>query len=38
MTILLVKLGGSITSRVYDDNSGAYKKVKEFGRAHGTII
>jgi len=32
------KIRSLITSRVYDDNSEAYKKVKEFGRAQGTII
>ena len=32
------KIRGCITSNVYDDNSEAYGKVREFERAQGTII
>ena len=32
------KIRGFITSNVYDDNSEAYGKVREFERAPGTII
>ena len=32
------KIRGLITSNVYDNNSVAYGKVREFERAQGTII
>ena len=32
------KIRGSITSNVYDDDSEAYEKVREFERAQGTNI
>ena len=32
------KIRGFITSNVYDDNSEAYAKVREFERAPGAII
>ena len=32
------KIRGFITSNVYDDNSEAHAKVREFERAQGTII
>ena len=32
------KIRGLITSNVYDDNSEAYRKVREFEIAQGTIV
>ena len=34
----LTKIRGFITSNVYDNNSEAYRKAREFERAQGTII